>query len=98
MWTVQAAFAELHRLGNEKPSTWLVQSTDFTLRRPINRCKNLLDCLLNRSDPARRKASQIRATVRPVAGSCIFDPSLLLGYQAMHKLGPFFLVGLHTFV
>jgi hypothetical protein len=30
--------------------------------------------------------------------SCIFDPSLLLGNQALHELGPFLLVGLDPFV
>jgi hypothetical protein len=37
-----------------------------------------------------------RAAAPPVAGSCIFDPSLLPGDQALHELGPFPLVGLHA--
>ena len=31
-----------------------------------------------------------------MAGSCIFEPSLLLGNQVLHELGTFLLVGLHA--
>jgi hypothetical protein len=34
-------------------------------------------------------AVRSKAAAHPVAGSCIFDPSLLLGDQAPHELGPF---------
>ena len=34
-------------------------------------------------------AVRSKAAAHPVAGSCIFDPSLLLGDQALHELGPF---------
>ena len=37
----------------------------FVLSRPISRCSNLVPCFLYASDPAKRKASQIRATLCP---------------------------------
>ena len=40
------AFGRLLPSGKEKASASTVQSTDLTLRRPINCCKNLLPCLL----------------------------------------------------
>ena len=43
-------------------------------------------------------ADRAQAAAPPVAGSCIFDPSLLLGDQALHELGPFLLVGLDVIV
>src|SRR5437660_6360793 len=40
-----AAFAGTAQEGRKKLVHRLVQSTDFTLSRPINSCKNLLPCL-----------------------------------------------------
>ncbi len=41
------------------------QSKDFVLSRPISRCSNLVPSFLYASEPANRKASQIRATLCP---------------------------------
>ena len=41
---------------------------------------------------------KVAGSSAPVAGSCIFEPSLLLGNQVLHELGPFLLIGLDAFV
>jgi hypothetical protein len=61
------------------------------LRRPVAGSQIHMTCRVVGAD-------RPQAAAPPVAGSCIFDPSLLLGDQALHELGPFFLVGLNTFV
>jgi hypothetical protein len=59
------------------------------LRRPVAGSQIHMTCRVVGAD-------RPQAAAPPVAGSCIFDPSLLLGDQALHELGPFFLVSLDT--
>jgi len=59
------------------------------LRRPVAGSQIHMTCRVVGAD-------RPQAAAPPVAGSCIFDPSLLLGNQALHELGSFLLVGLEA--
>jgi hypothetical protein len=49
-------------------------SKDFVLSRPISRCSSLVPSFLYASEPAKRKASQIRATLCPSRAAIVSSP------------------------
>lgn len=67
------------------------------MNRNWQRNRKLEEACSDSNDP-RELLKPSHAAAPPVAGSCIFDPSFLLGDQALNKLGPLLLVGLNPFV